>query len=81
MHWESNCGQDKKYQCGICSAKFITHASLKAHMLIHVGEKKFQCSCCPKSFLSQGQLKVHMRHVSWYRRMKWGILYIDDYDR
>lgn len=64
MHWESNCGRDKKFQCRECDAKFITHASLKTHMLIHNGEKKYNCNCCMKSFLSAGQLKVHMRHVS-----------------
>lgn len=64
MHWDSKCGQDKKFECEYCGAKFISHASRKVHMLKHVGGQEFRCEHCEKAFLSAGQLKVHLRLVS-----------------
>lgn len=66
MHWDSKCGQDKKFECEHCGAKFISHASRKVHILKHVGGQEFKCEHCEKAFLSAGQLKVHMRLVSNY---------------
>jgi hypothetical protein len=40
IHTDSNCGTEKMFQCEQCESKFLTQATLNAHMMIHTGEKK-----------------------------------------
>ncbi|XP_058449493.1 zinc finger protein 569 [Malaya genurostris] len=60
-HIASKCGSDKKYECQICQSRYLTQASLNAHMIKHYGEKSHLCNYCGASFLNKGQLKVHER--------------------
>ncbi|XP_053695016.1 zinc finger protein 431-like [Sabethes cyaneus] len=61
VHMESNCGAEKKHECDVCQSRYLTQASLNAHMIKHFGEKSHLCNYCGASFLNKGQLKVHER--------------------
>lgn len=61
VHIESNCGTDKKHECEECHQRYLTLASLNAHMIKHAGIKSHLCNFCGASFLNKGQLKVHVR--------------------
>lgn len=61
VHIESNCGTDKKHECEECHSRYLTQASLNAHMIKHAGIKSHLCNFCGVSFLNKGQLKVHVR--------------------
>ncbi|XP_058820044.1 zinc finger protein 569 [Topomyia yanbarensis] len=61
VHIASKCGEDKKHECNICQSRYLTQASLNAHMIKHNGEKSHLCNYCGVSFLNKGQLKVHER--------------------
>ncbi|XP_055636893.1 zinc finger protein 624-like [Toxorhynchites rutilus septentrionalis] len=61
VHIESRCGRDKKHECTVCHSRYMTQASLNAHMIKHLGEKSHLCNYCGASFLNKGQLKVHER--------------------
>lgn len=61
VHIESNCGAEKKHECDVCQSRYLTQASLNAHMIKHFGEKSHLCNYCGASFLNKGQLKVHER--------------------
>ncbi|XP_055548710.1 zinc finger protein 160 [Wyeomyia smithii] len=60
-HIDSNCGAEKKHECDVCQSRYLTQASLNAHMIKHFGEKSHLCNYCGASFLNKGQLKVHER--------------------
>lgn len=61
VHIDSNCGKEKKHECAECQSRYLTQASLNAHMIKHLGEKSHLCDYCGASFLNKGQLKVHER--------------------
>ena len=51
----------KELKCDICSKKFSSSKSVRAHRLTHTGEKKYQCPHCPWKFYQSYKLKKHIR--------------------
>lgn len=60
-HKDNKPSQEKKYECKICSRKFIRRYNYKEHLLIHAGEKRYNCRVCSKSFLTNGRLARHSK--------------------
>ena len=50
---------EKKFNCKICSAKFLTQGNLKRHIRTHSDLKPYVCETCGKSFKDPGTLKQH----------------------
>ena len=50
--------KNSRFQCDICSKKFVTKAVLQKHRNnIHSAEKKFQCKICLKLFADQFSMR------------------------
>ena len=50
---------EKKFNCKICSALFLTQGNLKRHIRTHSDLKPYVCETCGKSFKDPGTLKQH----------------------
>ena len=50
---------EKKFNCKICSASFLTQGNLKRHVRTHSDIKPYVCETCGKSFKDPGTLKQH----------------------
>nr|XP_023026274.1 oocyte zinc finger protein XlCOF19-like [Leptinotarsa decemlineata] len=48
-----------KFECKVCSKKFLRHDHLVEHEQIHSEKKEIACPYCPKKFFHQRQLTRH----------------------
>ncbi len=51
-------GEEKVFECPICSKGFKLKARLVRHLDIHRPDRPFPCEICEKSFKSKDELKV-----------------------
>lgn len=49
-----------KYECQICSHKFIVNRDFRKHMITHTGEKNYLCTICGKRLSRKSVLDLHM---------------------
>jgi len=51
--------QNKKHNCDMCSASFLTKSNLTRHRMTHTSFKDYVCETCGKAFKDSGALKQH----------------------
>lgn len=51
--------QEKKFDCTICSASFLTKSNLSRHSISHTDLKQCVCETCGKAFKDPGALRQH----------------------
>ena len=49
-----------QFKCKICTEDFSETASLRTHMMIHMGQKPYTCTLCERQFIELTNLKQHM---------------------
>ena len=52
--------RSRPYPCSVCSQRFWTSSSQRAHMLLHFSKRAIFCHECHKSFLTADSLKAHL---------------------
>ncbi|WAQ97651.1 ZN234-like protein [Mya arenaria] len=52
---------NRKYECGVCGAKFIQRGTLKLHMKRHEDVRDHECDHCEKTFVRLAELRTHMK--------------------
>ncbi|KAI5738917.1 hypothetical protein M8J77_012694 [Diaphorina citri] len=61
MHQRHVHLNDRRYQCDLCLARFVTNSSLIVHKQRHDNTPRFKCKLCPKMFTNTGTRANHMR--------------------
>jgi len=51
--------QNKKFNCDMCEASFLTKSNLTRHRMTHTSLKDYVCETCGKAFKDSGALKQH----------------------
>ena len=51
----------RRFECDVCSKRFLRNEYLRNHMRIHSGERLFSCSLCDAAFRTSGNLRRHER--------------------
>lgn len=58
---KSEAYQSRKYECTVCTKKFVGKSNLIDHLRYHANIRNFKCTFCDKSFVQSGSLKSHLR--------------------
>ncbi|KAJ6627327.1 Myoneurin [Pseudolycoriella hygida] len=53
--------QNRKYECSVCSKRFIGKSNLLDHLRYHANIRNFKCDLCGKTFVQISSLKSHLR--------------------
>lgn len=53
--------QSRRFECTVCTKKFVGKSNLIDHLRYHANIRNFQCTYCDKTFVQCGSLKSHMR--------------------
>ncbi|XP_017786295.1 PREDICTED: zinc finger protein 62 homolog [Nicrophorus vespilloides] len=60
-HVRLHAEEEFRYECEICSKKFINKLPYEEHMILHQGLDIYQCDCCPKRFVLERYLAIHKK--------------------
>lgn len=52
---------NRKYECTVCTKKFVGKSNLVDHLRYHANIRNFKCNYCDKTFVQRGSLKSHLR--------------------
>ncbi|KAG4076445.1 hypothetical protein HA402_005888 [Bradysia odoriphaga] len=58
---KSSAYSNRKYECTVCTKKFVGKSNLVDHLRYHANIRNYKCTFCDKSFVQSGSLKSHLR--------------------
>ncbi len=61
MKKKNDTKSDRKYECTVCTKKFVGKSNLVDHLRYHANIRNYKCDYCDKSFVQSGSLKSHLR--------------------
>ncbi|KFM66799.1 Sal-like protein 1, partial [Stegodyphus mimosarum] len=56
-----DCEEGSKYYCFCCGREFVSHSSLKTHIIVHSGERPVICRICYRTFCTKIYLLLHLQ--------------------